>query len=121
RERGLLFDAPGTGWPVYDDMAIDTLPVVRHYFAAQLRKSFAKEWQEAHRALLMRLRPFVRKSAASLGEMRPAFLAVHHAAQANLYDDATALYFMRIRQGRHDRLKQLGRYREELELLGYFF
>src|SRR5437773_9488970 len=53
--------------------------------------------------------------------MRPAFLAVYHATQANVYDDATALYFMRIRQGRHDRLKQLGRYREELELLGYFF
>src|SRR5205807_1806534 len=91
------------------------------HLAEQLRRRFAQEWNEAQRRLFARLRPLVRKSAETLADLRPALLAVFHGCAAGAYQEAAETYFLRVRQGRHDRAKQLGAVREELATLACFF
>jgi hypothetical protein len=121
QERGLVFEAPGSGWPYYPGPALDTLPIVRQHLAEQMRRRFTQSWARAHERLLGRLRPLVRKTAETLADLRPALLAVYHGCAAGAYQEAAEVYFLRVRQGRHDRAKQLGAVREELATLGCFF
>ncbi len=121
QESGLIFETAGFDWPYYPGPALDTLPIVRQHLAEQLRRRFTQSWTEAQQRLLTRLRPLVRKSAETLADLRPALLAVFHGCAAGAYQEAAETYFLRVRQGRHDRAKQLGAVREELAALACFF
>ncbi len=121
QESRLVFETAGSGWPYYPGAALDTLPIVRQHLADQLRRRFTQSWTEAQQRLLTRLRPLVRKSAETLADLRPALLAVFHGCAAGAYQEAAEVYFLRVRQGRHDRAKQLGAVREELATLACFF
>jgi hypothetical protein len=121
QERRLVFQTEACGWPYYPGPALGTLRIVREHFAEQLRRRFEQSWKEAQGRLFARLRPLVRKSADTIAELRPALLAVYHGCAAGAYQDAAETYFLRVRQGRHDRAKQLGAVQEELATLACFF
>jgi len=81
--------------------SIDAHPLIREYFAKQLRQKNPKAWRSAHRRLYEHLTETTEdKREATLEDLQPLYQAVAHGCQAGLYEEARAsIYRDRIQRG----------------------
>src|SRR5271165_6939620 len=79
---------------------LDTHPLVREYYGAQLRSQRTEAWRECNRRLEHYYRSLVPQLPDSLREMEPLFLAVTCACHAGLFREALhEIYIPRIQRG----------------------
>ena len=80
---GLVFPAEGNA-------AVDAHPLVREYFATQLRERQPAAWREGHRRLYEYLISSVPYRPEGLAGLQPLYQAVAHGCKAGLYQEALA-------------------------------
>ena len=79
---------------------LDAHPLVREYFAKQLREKQNKAWTEGHRRLYEHLCETTEKHPDTIEGLLPLYQAVAHGCQAGLYQQACEeVYFGRILRG----------------------
>jgi len=103
---------------------IDCHPLIREYFAKQLREKSPDAWRAAHRRLYEHLCATTKEGdQPTLEDLQPLYEAVAHGCQADLHLRALEeVWFNRIRQGNaHYPTKRLGAYSAELAVLAHFF
>ncbi|MCX6872670.1 MAG: HNH endonuclease [Verrucomicrobia bacterium] len=80
-------------------ISLDAHPLVREYFAKQLREENPDAWHEAHRRLCEHLCvTTLDKPQPALEDLQPLFQAVAHGCQAGQYERAWGVYWDRIIQ-----------------------
>jgi tetratricopeptide (TPR) repeat protein len=90
-----LIDAPTSLFP-----PIDSHPLLREYFAEQLRKYFPEAWPAGHRQLFEYLRQATEYRPVSLPGLQPLYQAVVHGCLAGLHEQTlTTIYLDRILRG----------------------
>ena len=97
-------------------------PLIREYFAGQLREHNIEVWRDGHRRLFQYFQALAPDVPATLQQLIPLYRAVRHGCQAGEYASAFKVYWTRIAQG--DRvfgMSELGVYGEELSALAGFF
>jgi hypothetical protein len=104
-------------------VSLDAHPLVREYFARQLRAQDPEAWRAAHRRIYEHLSTTTQEEAnPSLDDLQPLYQAVAHGCQAALYVEAYKLHRSRIAQD--DRFYsgyRLGAYGAELGVMGGLF
>jgi len=79
---------------------IDAHPLVREYFASELREKRPSVWQAAHRRLFEHLIQTPDKATPELEDLQPLYQAVAHGCAAGLWEQARAdIYRDRILRG----------------------
>jgi len=88
---------------------IDCHPLIREYFAKQLREKRPEAWRKAHRRLYDHLRESTPdKSEPTLDDLQPLCQAVVHGCRAGRANEAWPLYWTRIlRHGRQNFLTRV--------------
>src|SRR4051812_11029634 len=83
---------------------IDSHPLLREYFAEQLRKHFTAAWHAGHKRLFEHLCDSTEYQPDTLAGLQPLYQAVAHGCLAGLYQQAcNDVYIDRILRGmRHD-------------------
>ena len=107
-----------------DRTAIDTHPLIREYFAKQLREKNPEAWSSAHRRLYEHLKDSMKdKPQPTLEDLQPLYQAVAHGCQARLHQQACdEVYFARIARGNEAyAVKKLGAFGSELGVVACFF
>jgi len=93
----VLPESPGRA---FGGRSLEAHPLVREYFAAQVRRTSPASWQEAHRRLYAHLIasvPFWPEGSAGL---QPLYQAVAHGCQAGLHQEVSdEVHFARILRG----------------------
>lgn len=118
-ECGLIFDAkPGA--------PLDTHPLIREFFAAELRKEMEDAWREGHRRLFEQLRNSVPHCPDDEAGLQPLYQAVAHGCAAGLYEEALYdIYVDRILRGANTdgffSSKRLGLIGANLGAVAHFF
>ena len=81
--------------------AIDAHPLLREYFAKQLRETRPESWKAAHRRLYEHLTTTTKdKDAPTLDDLQPLYQAVAHGCWAGLHQEACdKVYIDRINRG----------------------
>ncbi len=108
-------------------VSLDAHPLVRHYFATQLREKFPAAWRAAHRRLYEHLCATAPdKPQPTLEDLQPLYQAVSHGCQAGLQREACDdVYRDRILRctGRHAILstKKVGVIGADLGAVACFF
>jgi tetratricopeptide (TPR) repeat protein len=105
-------------------VSLDAHPLLREYFARQLRTEQPVAWRAAHRRLYQYLRASTPdRTQPSLEDLQPLYQAVSHACQADLQQEAfTEVYESRItREQEHYPVKKLGAFASDLGAVAYFF
>jgi tetratricopeptide (TPR) repeat protein len=118
RRAGLLSESR------LDDKGIlDTHPLVREYFANQLRTDHPSAWREGHRRLYEHLRTTAKQFPDTLEELLPLFYSVAHACRAGLAQEALyEVYWERIlRKEEQFSWKKLGAFGADLAAMAAFF
>ncbi len=94
RECGLISSECG-------ESSVDAHPLVRTYFASQLREQAPKAWREGHKRLYAYLTETTPdKPDAKLEDLQPLYQAVAHGCLAGMYQEARAkVYRDRILRG----------------------
>lgn len=115
-EAGLIEESEG---------AIDAHPLIREYFASQLRKSDAA-WREAHGRLFDFLKESAEYRPDKLQGLQPLYQAVYHGCQAGRQQEAlTVVYLDRTlrgtRGGGFHSTKMLGAHGADLGAVACFF
>jgi hypothetical protein len=83
-----------------DDGALDAHPLVREYFAKQLREKHEETWRAAHGRLFEHLRDTTEHQPDTLEGLQPLYQAVAHGCLAGQYQEACdGIYFDRINRG----------------------
>ena len=106
------------------DDQLDCHPLIRAYFARQLKSQSPKAWRAAHTKLYDYYKNLPSKEQPdTLEEMQPLFRAVAHGCAAGLHQQALAeVYYPRIQRSDKGYLtKQLGAFSDDLATLAYFF
>ena len=89
-----------TGEDPHSPGQIDTHPLVREYFAEQLRSQRTDAWKECNRRLYNHYRELAPEFPDNLREMEPLFLAVICGCNAGLFREALhEVYIARIQRG----------------------
>jgi hypothetical protein len=104
--------------------ALDTHPLLREHFAAELRAKHEPAWREGHRRLYAYLCATTPdKPDATLEDLQPLYQAVAHGCKAGLQDEARAkVYRDRIlRGGEAYGTTKLGAYGSDLGAVACFF
>jgi tetratricopeptide (TPR) repeat protein len=104
--------------------AIDAHPLIREYFAKQLREKKPESWRGAHRRLYEHLcETTPDKPQPTLEDLQPLYQAVAHGCQAGLQQAACdKVYFARIkRQTENYSSAKLGAFGSELGAIACFF
>ena len=79
---------------------LDAHPLVREYFAKQLREDQKEAWTEGHRRLYEHLRETTEHHPDGIEGLQPLYQAVAHGCQAGLYQQACDdVYIDRIQRG----------------------
>ncbi|HEV7667428.1 MAG TPA: hypothetical protein VGS22_02810 [Thermoanaerobaculia bacterium] len=109
-----------------DDGALDAHPLVREYFAKQLREKHKEAWHAAHGRLFEHLRDTTERFPDTLEGLQPLYQAVVHGCLAGRYEEARAgIYRDRILRGTGDggfySWKELGAFGSNLGALACFF
>jgi len=106
-----------------DKSAIDAHPLIREYFARQLRQKKPKSWRSAHRRLYEHLKDSAEYQPDTLEGLQPLYQAVAHGCQAGLYQEACDdVYYARIERGQEAyAVKKLGAFGAELGAVACFF
>ena len=103
--------------------AVDAHPIIREYFANELRQNAPKAWLAAHQRVYEHLKDTtVDQPQPTLEDLQPLYQAIAHGCQAELQHDACDLYMKRILRG-HERLswKKLGAFSADLGAISCFF
>ncbi|MGH8487720.1 MAG: NACHT domain-containing protein [Gammaproteobacteria bacterium] len=84
---------------VQDDGSVDCHPLLREYFATQLRQQQPEAWRAAHRRLYEHLSATTKdKPQPTLEDLQPLYQAVMHGCQAGMQQEACEeVFFARIR------------------------
>lgn len=104
--------------------SVDAHPLLREYFAVQLREKQPEVWRAGHRRLYEHLYASTKESESpSLEDLQPLYQAVAHGCQAGLQQQARAkVYRDRILRGREAySTKKLGAYASDLGAVACFF
>ena len=105
-------------------VSLDAHPLLREYFARQMRRLQPKAWRKAHRRLFEHLCSTTPdKPKPRLEDLEPLYQAVNHACQAGLYRQAFHnIYRVRIQQNDQSyALGMLGAVSSNLTVLRSFF
>jgi tetratricopeptide (TPR) repeat protein len=101
---------------------VDAHPLVREHFGERLEESNPVAWEEGNRRLFDFYSVSAEYQPHDLAGMAPLFLAVHHACEAGLYDEALEVYWGRILRERNFFAGSvLGLYGALLQALAGFF
>lgn len=108
------------------DGTLDAHPLVREYFAAQLRNNAPLAWKQAHRRLYEHLTTSAPYRPEGLAALQPLYQAVAHGCHAGLHDQAHSQIFVdRILRGEGPggfySTKQLGAIGADLGAVACFF
>ena len=109
-----------------DDGALDAHPLVREYFAKQLREKNEEAWHAAHGRLFEHLRDTTEHRPDTLEGLHPLYQAVAHGCLAGRYEEACfGIYSDRILRGTGYEgfysWKKLGAFGSNLGALACFF
>lgn len=105
-------------------LALDAHPLLREYFARQLRTQQADAYRAAHRRLYEHLCATTKdKPKPTLDDLQPLYQAVAHGCQAGMQHEACdKVFFARIRRGREAySLRKLGAFGADLGAVACFF
>ncbi|HEX7333486.1 MAG TPA: DUF4062 domain-containing protein [Pyrinomonadaceae bacterium] len=105
-------------------ISLDAHPLLREYFALQLRTQQSDTWRKAHHRVYKHLCTTTPdKDKPALEDLQPLYQAVAHGCQAGLQQDACDnVYHKRILRGsQHYTWHKLGAYGSELGALACFF
>lgn len=105
-------------------VAMDTHPLLREYFARQLRIQHPGSWCAAHRRLYKHLCATTREGEQpTLEELQPLYQAVTHGCQAGMQREACdKVYIARITRGKEKYVVQkLGAFGSDLGAIACFF
>ncbi len=92
-ERRLLTVVREGGRPT----ALDAHPLIREYFARQLRTERAEAWVRGHRRLYEHLTKTTEFQPETLAGLQPLYQAITHGCKAEMHDDALhAIYVSRV-------------------------
>jgi tetratricopeptide (TPR) repeat protein len=103
---------------------IDAHPLIREYFAKQLREKKPESWRAAHRRLYEHLCTTTKEGdQPTLEDLQPLYQAVAHGCLAQAQQEACdSVYFARICRGNEDyAAKKLGAFGSELGAVACFF
>lgn len=102
---------------------IDSHPLLREYFAEQLRTRFPEAWQAGHRRLFEHLCETTEYWPDTLVGLQPLYQAVAHGCLAGLHQQACdKVYSARITRGtRHYSTRKLGAMGADLGAVACFF
>ncbi|HEY6874568.1 MAG TPA: hypothetical protein VI298_17750 [Geobacteraceae bacterium] len=106
---------------------LDTHPIIREYFAGQLRKQRLPAWRTGHRRLYDYLtKSMCDKRQPSLEDLMPLYQAVFHGCQAGMYQRACEeVYIRRILRGSGSdgfySVNKLGAFGPDLGAVACFF
>ncbi len=117
RECGLISSESG-------ESTVDAHPLVRTYFASQLREHAPAAWREGHKRLYAYLTETTPdKPDAKLEDLQPLYQAVAHGCLAGMHEEACMrVYFDRIQRGREAySTKKLGAIGSDLAAVACFF
>jgi tetratricopeptide (TPR) repeat protein len=107
--------------------ALDTHPLIREYFAKQLREKNPDAWREGHRRLHEFLTTSTKdKPNPTLEELQPLYQAVSHGCKAGMYEETRAkVYRDRILKGTGNdgfySTRKLGAFGADLGAVACFF
>ena len=105
-------------------VALDAHPLLREYFATQLRRQQPEAWRAAHRRLYEHLCATTPdKDEPTLEDLQPLYQAVAHGCQAGLQQDACVeVYYARINRGQEFYgTHKLGAFGSDLGAVACFF
>ncbi len=107
-------------------LSLDAHPLLREYFAKDLRETRAGAWKAAHRRLYKHLINTPDKPAPTLDDLQPLYQAVAHGCQAGMHEEARAnVYRDRILRGTGSdgfySTKKLGAFGADLGAVACFF
>ena len=116
----------GLVYPAEENFAVDTHPLVREYFAEQLRVRQPEALRQGHRRLYEHLKASVPYLPDGLAGLQPLYQAVVHGCKAGLHQEACAeVYQDRILRGTgHDGFystRKLGAFSVNLRAVACFF
>jgi hypothetical protein len=120
-DAGLLTvnrDAAGT------PLTVDTHPLLRAYFAGQMREHHPEAWRAAHRRIYEHLRATTEdRPQPTLEDLQPLYQAVFHGCQAGIQQEAyEKVYQLRIRREQEAYgTKKLGAFGSDLGAVACFF
>ena len=120
-----LVSLHGDQWQIGNaESAIDTHPLIREYFAKQLREKDSAAWREGHRRLYEHLSATTEdKAEPTLEDLQPLYQAIAHGCQAGLYFESfNGIYIARI--WRHEQaysINKLGTVSADFGVVRWFF
>jgi tetratricopeptide (TPR) repeat protein len=109
---------------VQDDGSVDCHPLLREYFATQLRQQHPDAWRAAHQRLYEHLSATTKEGdQPTLEDLQPLYQAVAHGCQAGLQQEACGeVYYSRIlRRKEKYSVHKLGAYGSDLRAVACFF
>jgi hypothetical protein len=109
---------------VQDDGSVDCHPLLREYFATQLRQQHPEAWRAAHRRLYGHLCATTKDlPQPTLEDLQPLYQAVAHGCQAGIQEEAGYMvYHYRIQRGQENySTAKLGAYGSDLGAIACFF
>jgi len=102
--------------------ALDAHPLIREYFAQQLRYRAPETWREAHARLYEHLRDSVEYRPDTLEGLQPLYQAVAHGCHAGRHQEVCdRVYWDRIQRDQQYSMTQLGASGADLSALICFF
>jgi hypothetical protein len=105
-------------------LSLDTHPLLREYFAKQLREQHPGSWRNAHRRLYKHLIASTNEGKQpTLEDLQPLYQAVAHGCLAGMQNEACGnVYHARIlRQNEFYSAKKLGAFGSDLGAIACFF
>lgn len=104
-------------------VSLDAHPLLREYFARQLRLEQPETWRTAHKRVFEHLCGSTSdKSEPTLEDLQPLYQAVAHGCHAGLHDECVQVFWIRIlRRNEHYTWHKLGAYSSELAAHVNFF
>jgi len=105
-------------------LALDAHPLLREYFATQLRRQQPEAWRAAHRRLYEHLCATTKDlPQPTLEDLQPLYQAVAHGCQAGVQQEACDnVFFARIKRGaEHYSSTKLGAFGSDLGAVACFF
>jgi hypothetical protein len=105
-------------------LSLDAHPLIREYFAVQLKAKQPDAWQAGHKRLYEYLRDSTKEGdQPTLEDLQPLYQAVAHGCQAGLQEEARAkVYRDRIQRGQEAySARKLGAFGSDLGAVACFF
>jgi len=103
-------------------LLLDAHPLLREYFAQQLRSHQAAAWRSAHKRLFDHLCDSTPdESQPTLEDLQPLYQAIAHGCQAELFSAACLVFFKRIDRAESYSINRLGAFIADLGALAWFF